>query len=45
MNIYIALCYCLEKQINNSNVDFSDLSEAMSTETNSYIISKSDIKS
>ncbi len=43
MNIYIALCYCLEKQLSKIDVNFNDLRETMNNETNRYKIFKKDI--
>ena len=43
MNIYIALCYCLEKQLAKIDVNFDDLRESMNNEANRYKIFKKDI--
>ena len=40
MNIYIAICFCLEKQMKEKEVNYEDLNENMKNETNGYQISK-----
>jgi len=43
MNIYIALCFCLEKKLNEEDINYNDLNEEMNNETNRYIISKKEL--
>ena len=43
MNIYIALCFCLEKKLNEEDINYNDLNEKMNNETNRYKISKKDL--
>ena len=40
MNIYIAVCFCLEKNINQSDIYYEDLNDNMYNETIQYEISK-----
>ena len=40
MNIYIAVCFCLEKKINVKDLNFDELTEKMNTDTTRYEISK-----
>ena len=40
MNIYIAVCFCLEKNINQFNINYEDLNDNMYNETIQYEISK-----
>ena len=40
MNIYIAVCFCLEKKNKEREVGFEDLDKNMNSETNRYKISK-----
>ena len=43
MNIYIAICFCLEKSMEEKELDFEDLSDNMNNETNKYKISNLEI--
>ena len=40
MNIYISVCFCLERNINQSNINYEDLNDNMYNETIQYQISK-----
>ena len=40
MNIYIAVCFCLEKGIDDNDINYSDLTGEMNNETIQYKISK-----
>ena len=40
MNIYIAVCFCLEKSSNQFEINYKDLNDFMYNETNRYKISK-----
>ena len=43
MNIYIAVCFCLEKSLNEMDVNYEDIVDNMNNETNKYKISKKEI--
>lgn len=43
MNIYIAVCFCLEKKMFEEEIKYEDLNEQMGNETIQYKISKNEI--
>ena len=43
MNIYIAVCFCLEKSLEVNDINYENINENMKNETNKYKISKKEI--
>ena len=43
MNIYIAVCFCLEKSLKENEINYEDIVNNMNNETNKYKISKKEI--
>jgi hypothetical protein len=43
MNIYIAICFCLEKKISEDNINYENLNEQMCNEAIQYKISRNEI--